>query len=195
MRDYMEKDHVDFLDLAALTVLVTSDGDSVAPTDMPLGAWLHDEWIAGRALLVVDGLDQEPDEKARATALLKILQPGGRVLMTSRPFAGLTFEGIRGVDVRRLELQDLEGDEQVRQLLEKREAALASREGRDPDSSKVSGFLARLAEDVRVKSMARRPGHLVVLNALYRETGRMPRFLGVTLDQIAEARLSGRTLF
>ena len=115
--------------------------------------------------------------------------------MTSRPFAGLTFEGIPEVDIRILELEDLESDEQVAQLLEKREAALASREDRDADSSKVSGFLARLAGDVRVKSMARRPGHLVVLNALYRETGRMPQFLGVTLDQIAEARLSGRTLF
>ena len=82
-------------------------------------------------------------------------------------------------------------DEEIRECLERREAALTAAEGRAPDARRVEEFLDRLEHDGSTKRLARRPGPLVVLYSLYRETRRMPPFEGDALDQIAQARLTG----
>jgi len=185
LRAYLQEDHAGFLGLDRLSVLM---GTGETAREIPLGEWLYLQWEAGKALLIVDGLDEVFDDARRTNALAAIprtwakeQQP--RVLFTSRPFGNLLVP-----DAFVLHLKEFDKDAQIRECVGNCERLLAGFGSRLPDETQVTRFLAALGEDARRKDLARRPGHLVLMYVQFRATGMMALFEEDLMAWVAQER-------
>ncbi|MFQ5859145.1 MAG: HEAT repeat domain-containing protein [Anaerolineae bacterium] len=163
LRRYLEEDYAEPLGLAERRIEVTlPDGRQER---ISTGRWLYDLWQAGRALLIIDGADEEFDQSRRERALSSLPVARERttrpyVLLTSRPLGDgglLGFEKLSLNEFERWHIESL-----VRRcgevLEEPEEAEQFIREMGRPGNG-------------RALELAARPGHLVQMFATYVQDG------------------------
>ena len=144
-------------------------------------AAFHDELQAGRALLILDGVDEVPDSlplghlprrnlvTGLADALPEWLKRGNRVLLTSRPY-GLCNDDRRRVNLPVAELAELPGplqDTFVRRWYAAADPAQAA--------EKASGLLVHLQEREDLAELRRNPMLLTALCVMYDQGKRLPQ--------------------
>ena len=144
-------------------------------------AAFHDELQAGRALLILDGVDEVPDSlplghlprrnlvTGLADALPEWLKRGNRVLLTSRPY-GLCNDDRRRVGLPVAELAELPGplqDTFVRRWYAAADPAQAA--------EKASGLLVHLQEREDLAELRRNPMLLTALCVMYDQGKRLPQ--------------------
>ena len=144
-------------------------------------AAFHDELQTGRALLILDGVDEVPDSLSPghlprrnlltglADALPEWLKRGNRVLLTSRPY-GLCNDDRRRVNLPVAELAELPGP--LQDTFVRRWYAAA-----DPPQAaeKASGLLVHLQEREDLAELRRNPMLLTALCVMYDQGKRLPQ--------------------
>jgi len=144
-------------------------------------AAFHDELQTGRALLILDGVDEVPDSLAPghlprrnlvtglADALPGWLKRGNRVLLTSRPY-GLCNDDRRRVNLPVAELAEL--PDSLQDTFVRRWYAAA-----DPPyaAEKASGLLVHLQEREDLAELRRNPMLLTALCVMYDQGKRLPQ--------------------
>jgi len=181
LRQYLDEDYTAWLGLPEQPLTVElSDGSQQTRT---VGHWLDDEWQAGKALVILDGVDEEfvPERRERALGFLPATQDCAvlpRVLLTSRPL-GASAPGFAQVKLQ--EFIPQQTDRLVRQC-----GAIM----KAPD--KAEQFLKDMQsiENLRARPLAGRPGHLVWMLAAYVQDGVLLSAEDDLMQYMAERRLA-----
>jgi len=159
---------------------------------LSVGGWLFNLWQAGRALLILDGADEEFDKAKREKALASLpatqqraINP--RVLLTSRPLGDGEVLGFE-----KLELNEFE-QRQIEDLVRRCGKVLG-------EQGKAEQFIkeTRQAEKMRALQLAARPGHLVHMFATYVQDGVLFTAEEDLMKRVAEKRFAvtvGRMLY
>lgn len=179
---YVQEDYAEWLGLQGRQLEVElPDGRT---SSLSVGQWLFNLWQAGRALLILDGADEEFDAKRRAQALASLpaaqertIRP--RVLLTSRP---LGEGGVLGFE--KVELQEF-ASSQIENLVRRCGQMLGTQD-------KAERFIADMRQSAhgRALQLAARPGHLVQMFATYVQEGMLLTAEDELMDRVAKRRLT-----
>ncbi len=146
----------------------------------PLREAISRELAAGRLLLLLDGVDEEPDSHRRAElvqAVDELLEPAGRwrCLVTSRPHGYMRLRG----DVPHHALLPFSREE-IEAFVRGWHVALERRRHlAAPDlataEAEAASLLAEIRRDSRIESLASNPLMLVVISLIRQERVRLPQ--------------------
>lgn len=162
--------------------------------------WVEGHLTKGNCLILLDGLDEVPDEETRL-AMAKWVQQqivafghNNRFILTSRPY-GYLYNPLNGVLV--LEVQGFT-NEQIRKFVYKwYEAEGANRSRHSLGSSEyvkheAEGFLWRLYNTSTLFDLARNPLLLTMSIMVHRYRGALPGSRGELYKEICDVFLGGR---
>jgi hypothetical protein len=178
---YVQEDYAEWLGLQGRQLEVERpDGRTSC---LSVGEWLFNLWQAGRALLILDGADEEFDAKRRTQALASLPAAQERttrpyVLLTSRP---LGEEGVLGFE--KVELQEF-ASSQIEGLVRRCGQVLGRQD-------KAERFITDMRQSAngRALQLAARPGHLVQMFATYVQEDVLLTAEDELMDRVAKRRL------